>query len=213
MSTTPAKVATPVKKSTPTTEAIVGAAAINLKKAISEVNSALESATKLADISESLSLQIAEKESKIEELTIEFSEKKRQAIVNLDLEVKAAQDAAATKILESQGKIAVVKVDFEALVTKSAQADALVKSEVAKAEAILSSALKKNYETESRIASSAHQAETAQIKAELTQKDAQIKFLNEQVTLWKGGLDDERKAGVERAKASSVGAINVTSGK
>ena len=46
-------------------------------------------------------------------------------------------------------------------------------------------------------------------KAAITQLTDKVKFLEEQVGYWKEALEEERKAGVERSKASSIGTLNV----
>jgi len=208
------KAAAPVKKGTIGTEVIIGQSAVALKKVVGDITAAVGLITDdLVEKAENLSAQIADKEAKIVDLDVEFAEKRRQAEVSLDIALQSNADAKVTSILTSQGKIAVSRVDFDSLNNTLSSLKDKFDSEVRKAEQTAFGIAKKELEQSLKNKDLEFAAKKAQNEAELSQKDAQIKFLNEQVTMWKSALDSERTAGVERAKASSIGAVNITGSK
>lgn len=197
------------KKSTQTTEVVLGTAVNNLRKASTELTSAVEVVNKLADTAENLSGQIAEREGKIKELDTEFAERKRQAQVTLELDIKSMEQTAVDSILNRQGKISVLKAEYDGTITALNTLKSEMQKEIAKETAIVTNRLTKEFETEKKLAQSQFDGQQAQTKAELSQKEQQIAFLSEQVNMWKKALDDERQAGVERAKAGAIGSINL----
>ena len=209
MSTTEKKAIAP-KKGTVNTEAIIGSATNNLKKVVEEISKATSTIEQLVETSETLSAQIADKEIRIDELGVTYSEKKRQADVSFKLDVEADKEKVVLEILSNTGRIAIKQAEYTELVTKLNSAEATLKSEVAKAEAIVASRLKREYDVEKQLAESKHVAATAEMQAELKQKNAEIVNLTTSVAAWQKALDSERQAGIERAKAGAVGTINVS---
>ena len=69
--------------------------------------------------------------------------------------------------------------------------------------------LKTQYENEIKLIHSENKAIAAENAAKIGTLATQNKFLEEQVTKLYLQLDAERAAGIERAKAGSVGSINV----
>ena len=208
------KAAAPVKKGTVGTEVIIGQSAVALKKVVGDITAAVGLITDdLVEKAENLSAQIADKEAKIVDLDVEFAEKRRQAEVSLDIALQSNADAKVTSILTNQGKIAVSRVDFDSLNNTLSSLKDKFDSEVRKAEQTAFGIAKKELEQALKNKDLEFAAKKAQNEAELSQKDAQIKFLNEQVTMWKSALDSERTAGVQRAQASSIGAVNITGSK
>jgi hypothetical protein len=197
------------KKASVATEQILGQAAQQITKAVSELTSATATIGKLTEQSEQLTLLVANKEDAIKALAVEFAEKERQLKVDLDLSFKANTEKVVTDHLTSNGKVAISASELKdlraELESAKSGAEALVKKEVA----IVASTLKSSYENEIKLIHSENKAIAAENAAKLGSLTTQNEFLEEQVTKLYGQLDAERSAGTERAKAGSIGNITV----
>ncbi len=200
---------TTAKKASVSTEIVLGQAAQQITKAVAELNNATASVNQLTSKAEELTLLVANKEEAIQALEVEFTEKERQLKVDLDLSFKANTDRVVNEYLTSVNKVAISASELNTLrseleETKS-NSDALVKREVA----TVASSLKSQYENEIKLIHSENKAIAAENAAKIGTLATQNKFLEEQVAKLYSQLDAERAAGIERAKAGSVGSINV----
>jgi hypothetical protein len=200
-----------VKKASTSTEIVLGQAAQQIAKGVSELKSASETISQLVKASEDLSLQVANKETQIADLDVQFAEKARQKEVELDLNFKASQDRVVTNYLTENGKVAISKTDLanlqKELADTKANAEAVTKKEVA----IVSSSLKSQYENEIKLIQSENNTKSVENASKIGTLTEQKNFLETQVAKLYQQLDAERAAGIERAKAGSVGSINVGS--
>jgi hypothetical protein len=159
--------------------------------------------------SEDLSLQIANKEAKIDELTIAYTEKERQAQLDLSLRMKEQTETVVLEYLNANQKTAIPTTELNGLRSELEKLKAdftkEVNSQVGKAEAIS----KNHYEQALKLKDAEFSAKEATNTAENKSLQNRVAFLEDQVEMWKGQLEAERDASVQRAKASSVGAINV----
>lgn len=199
------------KKASVTTEIVLGQAAQQITKAVAELKSASDSVSELVAKSEDLSLQVANKETQIAELDVQFAEKERQLDVQLDLNFRANSEKVVNNYLADNGKVAISKTDLanlqKELSDTKANADAITKKEVA----IVSNTLKTQYENEIKLIQSENNTKSVENSSKIGTLTEQKTFLESQVTKLYQQLDAERIAGIERAKAGSVGSINVGS--
>jgi F0F1-type ATP synthase gamma subunit len=84
--------------------------------------------------------------------------------------------------------------------------EAQVKREVTE----IATKLKTQYENEIKLIHSENKAIAAENAAKMGSLSTQNKFLEDQVVKLYDQLNSERQAGIERAKAGSVGSINVS---
>lgn len=206
-----AKGTTPTKKASASTEIILGQAAQQMIKATSEMNSAASTLGKLSATADELTLLVANKEDQITALEVEFAEKARQAKVDLEVSMKANTESVVNEYLQSVGKVAIAKTELNALTKELADTKAGADAETKKQVAIVSSTLSTQYANDKRFAESENKAVIAENASKIGVLQEKNKFLEEQTTKLFLQLEAERAAGVERAKAGSVGNINVTS--
>lgn len=201
------------KKKSVTADAVVGLAASNLKKSVFELKTGLASLETLTGKVEELDLQIVSKEQKIEELNTIYNEKLRQQSVDLGL--KAKEDAlklvqetlALNKLVTiSEDELKELKED---LIELQVSLDERVKKEVNS----VTGSLHGSFANKEKLLEAEYKAKEAQNMATITAQGNTINQLNGQIESWKKQLDDERKASVDRAKASAVGSINVGAGE
>ena len=200
---------TPAKKASANTEVVLGQAAAQIAKAVNELKAATATVSTLSEQSEQLTLLVANKEEAISALEVEYAEKRRQADVELDLSFKANQERVVNTWLTSNGYTSIATSELTSLrsdlETARTNTEATVKKEVASVVATL----KTQYENEIKLIHSENKAIAAENAAKIGTLATQNKFLEEQVTKLYLQLDAERAAGIERAKAGSVGSINV----
>jgi hypothetical protein len=201
---------TPARKASANTEVVLGQAAAQIAKAVNELKAATATVSTLSDQSEQLTMLVANKEEAISALEVEYAEKRRQADVELDLSFRANQERVVTQWLTSNGYTSIATSELTTLRsdldTARTNTEATVKKEVA----TIVATLKTQYENEIKLIHSENKAVAAENAAKIGTLATQNKFLEEQVTKLYLQLDAERAAGIERAKAGSVGSINVT---
>jgi hypothetical protein len=204
-------VSTKTKKTNATTELVLGQAAQNIKKAVAELVTATEAVKQLESKGEELTLLVANKEEAIATLDIQFKEKERQLNVDLDLSFKAHTDKVVTEYLKSVNKVAVPTSELndmkKELDTTKANFEATVKKEVA----VAVNSVKSNYESDIKLMNAEYKAKEAENLSKIGVLAEKNSFLEKQVEQLYAQLNAERSAGIERAKAGSVGSINVGS--
>jgi len=205
------KSTTPTKKASASTEIILGQAAQQMIKATAEMNSAASTLGKLSATADELTLLVANKEDQIVALETEYSEKARQAKVDLEVSMKSNTESVVNDYLSSVGKVSISKSDLTSLTKELADTKASAADETKKQVAIVSSTLSTQYANDKRFAESENKAVIAENASKIGVLQEKNKFLEDQTTKLFLQLEAERAAGVERAKAGSVGNINVTS--
>lgn len=197
------------KKASATTEVVLGQAAQKIAKAVSELKDAAETVTQLTSQAEEMTLLVANKENQISELDVQYAEKARQAEVEFELNMRANAERVVNETLRAAGKEAILSSDLSSLrqelETVKANADAETKKQVAS----VAGTLKSQFDNDLRFIQSENKAVAAENASKIGTLAEKNKFLEEQVTKLYQQLDNERQASIERAKASSIGNINV----
>jgi hypothetical protein len=200
---------TTTRKTSTTTELVLGQAAQNITKAIAELKVATDSVSKLSVLGESLTLLVANKEASIEALDVEYGEKARRLGVELDLSFKANTEYVVNEFLRTTGNVSISVNELSNLKKElsdvKANAESVTKTQVAQ----VANTLKAQYENEIRFLQSENKAVAAENSAKIETLEDKNKFLEQQVSKLYVQLDAERAASIERAKAGSVGSINV----
>ena len=197
------------KKATASTEVVLGAAAQQIAKAVTELGAATATITKLSSQADDLTLQVANKEDAIAALEVEYKERERQLGVDLDLSIKSNTERVVTEYLGSVNKTSISVAELnglrQELAETKANADAQTKKEVATAV----NSVKAQYENDIKLLHSENKAVAAENASKIGVLAEKNKFLEEQTVRLYAQLDAERNAGIERAKAGAVGAINI----
>lgn len=197
------------RKGTVKTEAIIGSGLKAMDMLLKNATTAITRMEALKGEAESLSIKIADGELRLQELQTKHNETKRQLEVQLEIDMREATNTVVTEFLNKQGKIAVTGEGYTALQQELAALKANTQKQIDAQVAIVSNTMKSRYESDTKLAEAQFQTKEAANTAAIKGLEEKVKFLETQATLWKTALDDERKASVERAKASSVGSINV----
>jgi len=201
---------TGTRKASVSTEIVLGQAAQQITKAVAELNSATSSINQLTDKAEELTLLVANKEDAIKALEVEFTEKERQLKVDLDLSFKANTERVVNEYLGSVNQVSISSTELKTLRADLEDAKTNVEAQIKREIGSVASTLKTQYENEIKLIHSENKAIAAENAAKIGTLATQNKFLEEQVTKLYLQLDAERAAGIERAKAGSVGSINVS---
>jgi hypothetical protein len=198
----------PAKKSA-SSEAVIGNAAVLLSRSLTAVKEATANLEKLAETAEEKQYKIAELESKIDSLNVDFAEKERAGKIKLDLDLKAYQLEGAKNVAASNGMSLVKTSEYDATLRDFAKLKADFSKNVSDAVLAETSKISVDYANKKTVADAEHRATNAALTADLTSAKAQVEFYKNQVEALYKQLDAERSAGIERAKASSVGSITV----
>ena len=213
------------RKTSTTAELVVGAAAQNIVKAIAELKSAADGVSKLAETSEALTLQLANKEAEIANLVIAkddtikaldvtYAEKERQLKVDLELSFKSNTKSVVDNYLASVRETSISTAELKTLRDSLAEATASSDKAISTAVATAVNAVKAQYESELKLIHAENKAVTASITAKLASLESENTSLSTQNDKLYNQIDLERAAGIERAKASSPQPITVsTTGK
>ncbi len=192
------------------TEVIIGAAANKLSKAVADARAAIEAATGLEAVIEENTIKVSDLENKIASLETSYAQKKSEQEFNLDMEFKTNQKKFVEDFLRSENLVSVPKDKYEGQVSElealKANMDQKIATEVAKVASSKDAQLK----SEKALMESEYKAREAGNLAKIESLEERLEFANQQTKMWKEALDAERTAGVDRAKASAVGAVNIT---
>lgn len=198
-----------VKKGSASSEMVIGAAANQIKKSVDMLKGAVDAVNELGTKAENFQALIAQKEDRVKELDVEFSEKKRAAQVNLDLEIKADENKVVTEVLAKNNEVAINTVELSELKARAERSDAEVKADKDKAVAIATSAMKKDHDNAMLLKDAEFKAKEAENLAQISNLKSQVEMYKAQCASWEKALEQERAAGVERSKAASIGTLNV----
>jgi hypothetical protein len=201
------------KKGTPKTEAIVGAGVAKLEKLIQDATKIGSQFGELVKLSEEQSLKIAEAEQRLIDINTQAIELRRKQSVENEIAYQENKGEFVRQYLASKNLVPVSQQEYNDLTNEVTRLKADQVKEISKAEAIIGNTLKRNYEQDLKLKEQEYIAKEATNTATINQLKEKVTFLEGQVINWKQQLDAERTASVERAKASSVGAINLSAGK
>tara|TARA_R110000782_G_scaffold15939_4_gene46114 strand:- start:361 stop:993 length:633 start_codon:yes stop_codon:yes gene_type:complete len=197
------------KKATASTELVLGQAAQQITKAVNELVSATTTIGKLATQAEELTLLVANKEEAIASLDVTFAEKERQLNVDLDLSFKSNTERVVNNYLSATGKVSISSIELDSLREElhgtKVNADAEIKRQVGSAVGIV----KAQFENDMKLMHSENKASAAENASKIGVLAEKNKFLEDQTVRLYDQLNQERQAGIERAKAGSVGSINI----
>ena len=200
---------TTTKKTSVSSEIVFGQEAQQINKAVSELGNATSTINQLVSQGEELTLQISNKEAQISELEVQYTEKSRQAEVDFNLSIKANQERVVNEILRNTGMESISSAELKSLRQELETTKAGVDAEIKKQVAVVTNSLKSQFENDLRFIQSENKAVAAENASKIGTLMEKNKFLEEQVTKLYQQLDAERAAGIERAKAGSIGNITV----
>jgi cell division protein FtsB len=191
------------------TDAVISSAAAALVKATANIQEAFKSVDSLTETAENLTRDIAGKKAEIESLTETYQTKYRQSEVDFNLKLAEKKDVTVNEYLKSVGKEAVESAAYKALQTNLATAISERDTEVKRAVAIENSRLTRDFNSEKALLESQFQTSTVKQVAQIESLQKENASLTAQVAQLFKQIDAERAAGIERAKASAIGSVNV----
>lgn len=166
----------------------------------------------LADLNETvneLGLKIDERAAGLAGLEDLFRERERQSQINMNLNLQEKGLAAANELLGKQNKVSIDQNELNALREENKRLQANYKDDLTKATTAITNELSTKWENERKLLIATHEKDEADNKAKITAQGTQINMLENQVKMLAEQLNAEREAGVKRAQAGAIGAINV----
>jgi hypothetical protein len=191
------------------TDVVISFAAAALVKATASIQEAFKSIDGLNETAEALTRDIAAKKAEVASLTEQYQTKYRQAEVDFNLKLAEKKDATVAEYLKSVGKEAVESAAYRALQTDLAKSISERDTEVKRAVAIENSRLTRDFASEKALLESQFQTSTVKQVAQIEALQKENTSLTAQVAQLFKQIDAERAAGIERAKASAIGSVNV----
>lgn len=192
-----------------TTEIIVGTAALKLGSALTNLSSAMTEVAKLGDTAQEMTLKVSDLEDKIGGLQQDLKNKTEQNKIELKNQYEADKKAYVDGWCKENGVVVVVENDYKTLqtdlVTATQKVEETVKKEVAKAVAIETAKAANDL----KIAKLEAEKTQASNVAEIAQLKNQIAFMEKTNKMLEDSLTEERKASIERAKASAISTLNI----
>lgn len=211
MSTTKTTGKAPVKKSSVSTELVMGKAAQDLHKAVAEALKATEGLNTLVEESENLSLKIANQESRIDELEVAYTEKERQMVLDLELKMKGRTEETVQAYLSSNRQRSISVEEFNQMELKIKEADATLTKTVATEVAKVRNEESSRFNNELKLKEAQFAANEAKNNASISVLESKVEFLEAQNKQLLDQINAERQASIERARAGSIGTLNVGS--
>ena len=199
----------PVAKKSVSAEIVMGKAAIDLNKAVAEAMKATEGLGTLVSQSEDLTLTISNQEAQIEELDIQFAEKERQLQLDLELKMKGSAEKTVQEYLASNKQRSISLQEYQEMTEKIAGAEALLTKTVTAETAKVRNEETARFNNEKKLLEAQHAATEAKNNASISVMEEKVKFLEQQNENLLDQINQERQASIERAKAGSIGNINL----
>lgn len=195
-------------KGTKITESIIGAASNKMVSATKALNDAVNNALKLTATMDEQALKIADNEEKLQNLQIEYANKRTQQRIDLDLAFKADQKEFVQKYLDANELVCVNEKEYNSVISQAREwqekFDEKVHVEVGKARG----AAQRDAENEKKLLEANYQAKEAQNLARIQNLESQLAFATKQAETWEKQLNAERQASIERSKSQSA-TVNV----
>lgn len=198
------------KKKTASTEAVVGNAALQVARSLSALKDATATFEKIAETIEEKQYIVADLEEKIKGLETTFAESARAGKIKVDLDMQAYQLEAAKTVATANGMSLVKTNDYTQLQNDYTTLKNDFAKKVATEVNAATHSIANDYNNKAALKDAEFKATAAKMQAELDTAKAQVAFLTDQVSMWKGQLESERTASVERSKASAIGSVNVS---
>lgn len=199
-------------KGTQKSEAILGTAVVKLNNGLKSFYEMVAEVNTLGSKVEDNLLVISDQETKIAEQALELKNTIAQNKIELAQAYERNQESFVNEWLVLNDKVAIDGTELDKLRVELANAIKGNDDEAKKQVAIVSNSMKSAHEAAIREKELTFKAQEAENRAQLSQKDEKIKFLEQQVEHWREALSDERDASVARAQASSINQT-ITSGK
>jgi hypothetical protein len=197
------------KKGNKTTEIIIGSAASRMEAAVKSLLQVAPEVEKLQTTIANGTLEVVNLEDKIGALKQDYTNKVAQNKIELEQAYKADAKGYVDEYLAKNNLTAIETDELDEMKNDLEEATTKMEANISKAVVAATSSLKKDHDNADALAKMTFEKKEAENTAKITQLEGQVKFLTEQVGYWKKALEDERTAGVERAKASSIGTLNV----
>ncbi len=202
---------TPAKKvGTAKTETIIGTSVNKLNVALIGIGQAYDLVKELPKMSENLSAEIADKETKLAELDTQFAEKKRAFQIQNELDFREDRKKHVAQYLTDNSLITLDMKEYDDLVTMANHNQEETKKAIDGAVGAALGSAKRSHESELKIMEATHKTAEADNKAKIASLEIQLAAAKAEATRWEAALTEERKAGIERAKASAIGSVNVS---
>jgi len=184
-----------------------------LDRAVQGLNKVAEDLKTSANSHRELTEAIELKQADLIQMEVEFSEKERQMVLDLQMRAKEESEQLVSEVLKGQGSVSISNEELlklkRELETLKNDFDKNVKSELHKTVSVIS----ERHESQMNAKQLEFNAETATIKAQLETANDKVESVVNQVNEYKDIINEERKARVEEAKARGGEKVNITTGK
>lgn len=196
---------------TRTSEQIIGTAAAKLTAASKAALDAWKQVEKIEEAVQTSTLKLTDVEQKISESEVIYQQKLSQQKFDMELAFKTDQVKFCNDYLSTNNLISVRKEDYDKLNQSLTSLQSEFNAKVASEVNSVKETLQRNYENDIKLKESEFNARQAQNTADIDSLTRQLKAANDTAEQWREALVAERQAGVERAKAASIGSVNLSS--
>lgn len=194
-------------------ELVIGAGAKALSKAVNEAKKVLLSIESATQISEALTDEIATKQSELEILDVQYTEKERQLKVNLDLAIQEQKGDAIFKYLGEAGQEPVNSAEYAKLKGDLNSLKTDFDTAVGKETAVIRNQEASKYNSQKALDAAEAKATNAGLTARLDAATEKITFYEDEVQNLRDQLSSERDARVKEAQARGNSQVTVNNGK
>lgn len=192
-----------------TTEVLIGGAASKLSAAAVSITSAINSIETMEEKCEELSLIIVNREERITELDQLYKQKEETLKFELELQAKQYPEMLLQSYLNNTNQVAVSTRKYQELV--AVEKDFQINLSTIKS--TLEKDLRTDFQNQLETEKLKGVADTAVLKAELQQKESEIKFYRDSISRLEKEVEAGRALTQSVAEAGKIGAINIPTGK
>lgn len=186
---------------------VLSKGATDMVKAINLLKSSTTGLEEMKNELISIDYDLTAKRAELEKLNIELDERERSRLVEIDIKAKERIVQHIDNFLAETNRISVTKDRYDYLFNLGADFDKKL-NEKLNAE---TSKIRAEFNNTLNLKESDFKFREAENAATINSLTSQLASARNEAKVWQDQLTSEREASIERAKASSIGSVNIAS--
>lgn len=188
---------------------VLSKGATDMVKAINLLRSSTLGLEAMKNELTNIDYELTEKRVELDKLTVALDETERQRLIDIDLKAREKMTSHIDAFLLETNRISMNKERYEHLLNL----DLKFEDEVRKITSESNNRARSEYTNALALKEAEFKAKEAENNAQLKSYEGQLVAAKNEAKMWQDQLNSERAASIERAKASSIGSVNISGAK
>lgn len=193
-------------------EFVIGQGAVALAKAVENAKAVISKVEEASQEVEKITNEVVLKKQELDSLSVQYTEKERQALLDLDLKVREKKKEIVDASMNELGLVAVNADEYNKLSEEVKRFRVDFNQSLTRETLAIREQAKKEYEAHASLMESQRKAETATLQANYDSSLKNIQFLSDHIKELQKQISDEREARVKEAVARGGAMVTVQNG-